>query len=41
MNGGVSDADWDAFQSDLSGKVNLPSIQQVYQDAYDRLASMS
>lgn len=41
MKGGVSDADWDAFQSDLSGKVNLPSIQQVYQDAYDRLASMS
>ena len=41
MKGGVSDADWSAFQSDLSGKVNLPGIQKVYQDAYDRLASMS
>ncbi len=41
MKGGVSDADWDAFQNDLSGKVNLPGIQQVYQDAYDRLASMN
>lgn len=41
MKGGVSDADWDVFQNDLSGKVNLPGIQQVYQDAYDRLASMN
>lgn len=41
MKGGVSDADWNTFQSDLNGKVNLSGIQQVYQDAYDRLASMS
>lgn len=39
MKGGVSDGDWDAFQSELEGKVNLPGIQKVYQDAYDRLAS--
>lgn len=37
MKGGVSDAEWDTFQSELNGKVNLPAIQQVYQDAYDRL----
>lgn len=37
MKGGVSDADWANFQSELNGKVNLPAIQQVYQDAYDRL----
>ncbi len=36
MNGGVSDSDWTAFQNDLNGKVNLPGIQQVFQDAYDR-----
>lgn len=37
MKGGVSDAEWDTFQSELNGKVSLPAIQQVYQDAYDRL----
>lgn len=37
--GGVSDADWETFQKDLEGKVNLNMIQQVYQAAYDRFAS--
>lgn len=36
LKGGVSDAQWDAFQKDLNGKVNLGEIQQVYQNAYDR-----
>ena len=36
MKGGVSDADWEVFQNDLAGKVKLPEIQKVYQDAYDR-----
>ena len=36
MNGGVSDADWATFQSDLSGKCNIDAIAKVYQDAYDR-----
>jgi putative aldouronate transport system substrate-binding protein len=36
MKGGVSDDAWTAFQNDLNGKVNLPGIQKVYQDAYDR-----
>jgi putative aldouronate transport system substrate-binding protein len=36
MKGGVTDADWDTFQNDLNGKVKLPEIQKVYQDAYDR-----
>ena len=36
MNGGVSDAAWDAFQKDLTGKCNIAAIQKVYQDAYDR-----
>ena len=39
MKGGVSDADWSAFQSNLSGKVNLEGIKKVYQDAYNRYAS--
>ncbi|MBR6380872.1 MAG: hypothetical protein IKS07_04250, partial [Lachnospiraceae bacterium] len=38
MKGGVSKEDWEAFQKDLYGKVKLPEIQQVYQDAYDRYA---
>ena len=38
LGGGVSDADWNAFQNDLNGKVNLAGIQKVYQDAYDRYA---
>ncbi len=36
MKGGVSDAAWTTFQNDLNGRVNLPGIQKVYQDAYDR-----
>ena len=36
MGGGVSDAQWDAFQNDLSGKCNIAALQKVYQDAYDR-----
>ncbi len=39
MKGGVSDAAWETFQKDLNGKVNLPAIQKVYQDAYDRYAA--
>ena len=36
MKGGVTDAQWQAFQNDLNGKIQLPEIQQVYQNAYDR-----
>ena len=36
LKGGVSDAQWSAFQNDLNGKIQLPEIQKVYQDAYDR-----
>ena len=36
MNGGVSDADWSTFQSDLTGRTHLDEIQGVYQAAYDR-----
>ena len=36
MGGGVSDAQWEAFQKDLNGKCNIGGIQKVYQDAYDR-----
>ena len=39
LKGGVSDAQWEAFQNDLNGKVKLGEIQQVYQDAYDRYVS--
>ncbi len=39
LKGGVSDDAWTAFQNDLNGKVNLPGIQKVYQDAYDRYAN--
>lgn len=39
MKGGVSDDEWDTFQSELNGNVALPQIQKVYQDAYDRYAS--
>ncbi len=37
--GGVSDSEWESFQKDLNGKVNLPEVQKVYQDAYDRYSS--
>ncbi len=36
MKGGVSDAQWETFQKDLVGRTNLPAIQEVYQNAYDR-----
>ena len=36
MKGGVTDAQWEAFQNDLNGKIQLPAIKKVYQDAYDR-----
>ena len=39
LNGGVSDSDWESFQKDLSGKVNLDGIREVYQAAYDRYAN--
>jgi len=39
LKGGVSDAQWDAFQADLNGKVQLTQIQAVYQAAYDRYTS--
>lgn len=39
LKGGVSDAQWDAFQNDLNGKVNIAELQQVYQAAYDRYVS--
>lgn len=36
MKGGVTDSQWEAFQNDLNGKIKLPEIKKVYQDAYDR-----
>jgi putative aldouronate transport system substrate-binding protein len=39
MKGGVTDAQWQAFQADLNGKIQLAEIQKVYQDAYDRFVS--
>ena len=36
LKGGVTDAQWQAFQNDLNGKIQLPAIQKVYQDAYNR-----
>ena len=36
LKGGVTDAQWQAFQNDLNGKIQLGEIQKVYQDAYDR-----
>lgn len=39
MKGGVSDSQWATFQSDLNGKIKLPEIQKVYQDAYNRYIS--
>ena len=36
LSGGVSDAEWTAFQNDLNGKVNLEGLRGVYQAAYDR-----
>ncbi len=34
--GGVKDADWTNFKTELAGKVGLTEIQKVYQAAYDR-----
>ena len=39
LKGGVTDAQWQAFQADLDGKIQLAEIQKVYQDAYDRFVS--
>ena len=39
MKGGVSDSQWQAFQNDLNGKIQLAEIQKVYQDAYDRFVA--
>jgi len=39
LKGGVSDAQWDAFQNDLQGKCKINDLQKVYQDAYDRYVS--
>ena len=36
LGGGVSDAEWTSFQSELTGKVNIDGLRTVYQDAYDR-----
>jgi len=41
MNGGVSDADWSVFQSDLISRTRLDEIQKVYQSAYDRYSGNS
>lgn len=39
LKGGVTDAQWDAFQNDLAGKCRINELQKVYQDAYDRYVS--
>ena len=39
LKGGVTDAQWNAFQNDLKGKIKLPEIQKVYQDAYNRYSA--
>lgn len=39
LKGGVTDAQWETFQNELNGKVNIGEIQQVYQAAYDRYIS--
>lgn len=39
LKGGVTDAQWDAFQADLVGKCRINDLQKVYQDAYDRYVS--
>ena len=36
MNGGVSDGEWFAFQTDLNGRTHLNDVKTVYQNAYDR-----
>ena len=39
LNGGVSETDWNSFQTSLAGKVNINGIRDVYQAAYDRYSS--
>ena len=39
LKGGVTDAQWEAFQADLQGKCRIDELQQVYQAAYDRYVS--
>ena len=39
LGGGVSDSEWDAFQSELTGKVNIDGLREVYQAAYDRFVN--
>ena len=34
--GGVTDAKWNAFKTELTGKVGLDKIHQVFQAAYNR-----
>lgn len=36
LKGGVSDAKWSSFKSELTGKVGLNKVQKVFQSAYDR-----
>ena len=38
LGGGVSDGDWNTFQNELSGKVNIEGLRDVYPAAYDRYA---
>lgn len=35
MKGGVTDEEWVNFQGELNGKVRLPEVQEVYQNAYN------
>ena len=39
LKGGVSDAEWDTFQKELTGKCKIDDLAKVYQDAYDRFQS--
>ena len=34
--GGVSDSDWAAFKTQLTGKIGITQIQEVFQAAYER-----
>ena len=36
MKGGVSDADWNKFQKEMTEKVYLNEVKKAYQNAYDR-----
>jgi len=39
LKGGVSDAQWEDFQNNLTTKVKLDELQSVYQAAFDRYNS--